>query len=103
MSFYKQMFKLCDFLVTKVCRFLKLWMEVTASRYGGKLRIYWIISHRQQTSDGPPAWEVGGGLTTSHRTRPAYYEMLHKASVLAVFCEHGNEHSDSVKGGEFFD
>jgi hypothetical protein len=29
--------------------------------------------------------------------------MLHKSSKLAGFCEHGNEPSGSVKGGEFLD
>jgi hypothetical protein len=31
------------------------------------------------------------------------YEMLHGASELAVSCEHGNETSGSIKGGEFLD
>jgi hypothetical protein len=29
--------------------------------------------------------------------------MLHRASELAGFCEHGNEPSGSIKGGEFLD
>jgi len=33
---------------------------------------------------------------------PAYYEMLHGASE-AGCCEHGNELSGRVKGGEFLD
>jgi hypothetical protein len=31
------------------------------------------------------------------------YEILLRASELAGFCEHGNEHSVSIKGGEFRD
>jgi len=42
------------------------------------------------------------GLTTQDKKR-ARYEMLHRASDLAGFCEHGNEPSDSIKGGEFLD
>jgi hypothetical protein len=35
--------------------------------------------------------------------KTACYEMLHRATALAGFCEHGNEHSVSIKGGEFPD
>jgi hypothetical protein len=49
-----------------VCwRVLRLWMEGTASRCGGYLRIYWISSRGQPTRGGPQAW--GLGLTTPHR------------------------------------
>jgi hypothetical protein len=29
--------------------------------------------------------------------------MLHRASELMISCEHGNETSGSIKGGEFID
>jgi hypothetical protein len=51
---------------------------------------------------GPPAWRMGVRLTT-HRKKKACYEMLHRASKFAGCCEHGNEPSGSIKGGEFLD
>jgi hypothetical protein len=52
---------------------------------------------------GLPAWGFEEGLTTPHRKRKASYEMLHRASELEGFFVHGNEHSGSIKGGEFLD
>jgi hypothetical protein len=52
---------------------------------------------------------LGNGLTTiSHKKRrsPADYEMSYRSSGLgqvAGFCEHGNEPSVSITGGEFLD
>jgi hypothetical protein len=42
-------------LITTTWRVLRLQIEETASRYGGKLRIYWIISRWQPTRGGLPA------------------------------------------------
>jgi len=42
------------------------------------------------------------GLTTPHRKKKkAPYEMLHRTMELAGSCEHGLEHSRSIKGGKF--
>jgi hypothetical protein len=48
---------------------------------------------------------LGEGLTTSnHKIKRACYEMLHMTSeFVASSCEHGNEPSGSIKGGELFD
>jgi hypothetical protein len=52
----------------------------------------------------PTAWGLGEGPTTGHRKKKtARYEMLHRALELAGSCEHGNEPSGSIKGGEFLD
>jgi hypothetical protein len=53
--------------VTMAWRVLGLWIKKTASRYGGYMRIYWISSRGQPTVGGPPAWGLGGGLTTLPR------------------------------------
>jgi hypothetical protein len=53
--------------VTTAWRVLVLRIEETASRYGGLLRIYRISSREQPTVGGPPAWAMGGGLTTLPR------------------------------------
>jgi hypothetical protein len=76
---------------------LGLWVKEMASRCGG------YLGHRQTTRGGPPAWGMGEKLTTSHRKKPSCYEMLHRGSELAGCCEHGNETSGSIKGGEFLD
>jgi hypothetical protein len=47
-------------------------------------------------------WGLGAGLTNLRCKKPACYEMLHRASHLAGFCEHGNEPSCCMKGGEEF-
>jgi hypothetical protein len=53
---------------------------------------------------GPPAWVLDGVLTPRRKKKKAdRYEMLHRASELAGFCEHGNEPSGSIKGREFLD
>jgi len=47
---------------------------------------------------------LGDGLTTPHRKKKtACYEMLCRTLNLAGSCEHGNEPSRSIKGGEFLD
>jgi hypothetical protein len=56
-------------LVTTSWRVLRLRLEETPSSFGGKLRIYWIRSRGQPTRGGPPAWEMGVGLTTPHRRK----------------------------------
>jgi len=53
--------------------------------------------------NGPPSYVLAEGLTTANRKETACYEMLHMASKLVGFCEHGNELLDSLQGGEFLD
>jgi hypothetical protein len=60
-------------------------------------------SHVQLRRGGPPAWELGGELTTPYRKIFAYYEMIHRVSDLAGLCKHGNELSGSIKGEIFLD
>jgi hypothetical protein len=67
-----------------------------------ELRIYWINSRGQQTRGGPRAWGLGEKLTTPPRKNTGRYEILHRPSE-AGCCEHGNEVSGSIKGGEFLD
>jgi predicted kinase len=45
---------------------------------------------------GPPAWGLDKGLITPHRKTKTYYEMLHRASELVGYYEHGNEILGSV-------
>jgi len=60
------------------------------------------MSSRGQPRRGdPPDFMLGEGSTTPHRKRKACYEMLHRASKLADHCEHDNEPSGSIRGGEF--
>jgi hypothetical protein len=56
---------------------------------------------RRPTRGGPSAWVRGEGLTSPHRQRATCYEMLRRTSELTCSCEHGNEPSDSLEGGEF--
>jgi len=42
-------------------------------------------------------------LTSPHHKILAYYEMLKRVLDLQGFCEHGNEHSGSIKSGKFLD
>jgi hypothetical protein len=72
-------------------------------RYEGNMQICWIISRGQPTRVSPPAEVLGTGLTTLFPKNPACYEMLHIASGLAEYCEHGNESSGSIKSGELLD
>jgi hypothetical protein len=52
-------------------------MEETASRYGGKLRVYSISSRAQPTIGGTPAWGLGEALSIhSHVTK--YYTVPQK-------------------------
>jgi hypothetical protein len=46
---------------------------------------------------------VGRGVIPQHRKEPQCYEMWHRPSDLAEPYEGGNEHPDSVKGGELLD
>jgi hypothetical protein len=49
---------------------------------------------------GPPARGLSEGLTTSHLKESDSYEMLRRISDFLVgYGEHGNEPSDSIKGG----
>jgi hypothetical protein len=70
----------------------------TGSRYGGQLRIYLKSSNRELTRGGPPAWRLGGGLTTFKLKKQHI-----AASDLADSCDHANEHSGFIKEGEFLD
>jgi hypothetical protein len=44
----------------------------------------------------------GKGLTTPRHNKPVCYETLRR-TFEAASCEHGNEISGSIKGGEFLD
>jgi hypothetical protein len=50
-----------------------------------QLQIYWIRSHGQTISGGPPAWRFGMGLTTLHRKKYICYEKCNRASDLDGF------------------
>jgi hypothetical protein len=43
-----------------------------------------ILNKQSRTADkgGPPAWGLGGGLTTPHRKKGTRYEMLQRTSEL---------------------
>jgi len=56
-------------LVTTAWRVFRLRMKMTASRYGGQLRIYWISSRWQPTRGGPPPWWLGVGLRIPHHKK----------------------------------
>jgi hypothetical protein len=56
-----------------------------------------------QQGRGTPVRVLGRELTTPHHKKTASYEIFHRASDLAGYCEHGNEPSGSMKGGEFLD
>jgi len=62
------------------------------------MKNYYILYY-----NGNPARGLGEGLTTPHRKKAAYYEILSKVLQLVDTCEHDNEHSGSIKGGEFLD
>jgi hypothetical protein len=68
--------------VTEALRVLGLRMEETASKYGGKLRIYLISSILHLTTVDPPAWGLGEGPKTPRRKETACYIMLHRTSDL---------------------
>jgi len=53
--------------------------------------------------NGPSVGGLGEGLIIPHRKRAACFEFLHRTSELAGSCEHANESSGSLKGGEFLD
>jgi hypothetical protein len=53
----------------------------------------------KQTRDGIPAWGWTGGYC--HQRTVAYYEMSHRASNWASFCEYGIEPSSSINGEGF--
>jgi len=61
-----------------------------------------MSSRGQSTRGGLPAWGLREGLITPRlKKKTSSYEMEHKAANLAGSCEHGNEPSGFVKGGEF--
>jgi hypothetical protein len=43
------------------------------------------------------------GLTAPYRKKKSCYQLLHGATELAGFCEHGNEPPGSIRGGESLD
>jgi hypothetical protein len=59
-----------------------------------------VLNMQSWTADmgWPSSLRVGRWV---HNSCNARYEMLHRASELAGFCEHGNELSGSIKDGEF--
>jgi len=56
-------------LVTTVRRVCRTRMAETFSSYAGQLWMYWIGSCAQPTNGGPPASDLGDGLTTPHHIR----------------------------------
>jgi hypothetical protein len=82
--------------ITKSKRLKK---DVLKLDYLNCINLYNFVS--KMTNGGSPAWGLGEGITTTHPKNPACY-MLHRASVEGS-CEHGNEHSESIKGVEFLD
>jgi hypothetical protein len=90
-------------LVTTAWCVLMLEIKETTSIYRRWLKIYWTCSRGQLTNCAPPAWRLCGWLTTHHCRKPTCYEMLHRASGLMCTCEHGNEHSCFINGGQFLD
>jgi hypothetical protein len=71
LSFYFQLFSITQNVtwvrVTTVWRVLWLRKEEAASKYGGQLRIYLIISRRKPTKSDPTISGLGEGLTTHDR------------------------------------
>jgi hypothetical protein len=58
------------------------------------------------TRGGPPAWRLGRGLVTPRHKNQLVMECYKGPRIwtpVANSCEHGNEPSGSVKGGEFLD
>jgi hypothetical protein len=74
---------------------------------GDGLQIWRVVANmlnkEWQGAGGPSVWGLGKGLTTPYRKKGARCDMLRRASKLAGSCEHGNEPSGSIKGGEFID
>jgi hypothetical protein len=62
--------------------------------------MYLKNGHGQSTWGGLSAWGLGKGITTPHHTKK---HIVTEASQLTGCCEHGNEHSGSLKGGESVD
>jgi len=62
-------------------------------------------SRGQPIRGGLLAWGLGEGLTTLHHKRKQFVnELLHSASDLTGFCEHGNEPLRApLKGSGFID
>jgi hypothetical protein len=65
-------------LITTAWRVLRLRMEETPSRYGGKLRIYWLRSRGQPTRGGSPARGLGVRLTNPRCKNKLVTKMLKK-------------------------
>jgi len=86
--------------VTAAWRVVILRMEETASRYGGKLRIYWISSDGQPTRVGPSIWVLYEGLTTPRRKKKENITKCYTGPRnCAGSCDHDNEPSASIKSG----
>jgi hypothetical protein len=103
MGFYG-LFRNKWFPVTTAWRVLMLRMEERPPVWK-VAEIYRISSSGQPTISGLPAWCLGEVLTTPYRKNLSCYEIFtQKASDLdSDTCECGNEHSGSIKCGEFLD
>jgi hypothetical protein len=55
------------------------------------------------TVKGPPVWGLGEGLITPHLNKTSLLWNVTQGFGIGGCCEHGNEPSGSVKGGEFLD
>jgi hypothetical protein len=90
----------CLYRQFSLFRALRLRMEETAPRKGGLLS-------RTVDKGWSSRLRVGKELTTSHRKTFRKMSLLSGIEVfrdiisVADFCEHGNEHSSSVKAGDF--
>jgi hypothetical protein len=52
-----------------------------------------ISSHGQPTTGGPLAWRLGEGLTTPHRNKHTFHEMLHTVLDLDRFFKQQKQQS----------
>jgi hypothetical protein len=86
-----------------LCLVKKIQYEITIYRYLVNLSRMSGVEIFGNDS-GPSASSLDKGLTPPpHRKKTACYEMLHGDSELMDSCEHGNELSGAMKGGEFLD
>jgi hypothetical protein len=66
------------------------WISKTVCRYGGVANN--LLNKQSRTADKglSSSLVVGRWLTAPHHKKTHCYEMLHRASAFAGFCEHGN-------------